>query len=256
MTNSKRSHRALTERRQPPPPDRPRGDRTAGSTASKQDQRGRHAPHRPSRRFDLRQRRLCAAGRARRRAPAPGAAAGRPRRRRSRRSTAPTTAGVARQLERLPADATHLVASAGGSDALGNIGVLKDSSRSIADALTRLAAIGDGFGRGYRAMLGSVLDRGRPTAALCTIYDPRYPDPRLQRLAVTGLALFNDPSSPAPRLRTACRCLDLRLICDEDADFANPDRALSARRREDRGGHRPARRRDDFARRRSEVFVR
>ena len=148
-----------------------------------------------------------------------------------------TTAGVARQLERLPADATHLVVSAGGNDALGNIGVLEDSSRSIADALTRLAAIGDGFGRGYRAMLGSVLDRGRPTA-LCTIYDPRYPDPRLQRLAVTGLALFNDVITRAA-FAHGLPVLDLRLICDEDADFANPDRALGARRRQDRGGRSP-----------------
>jgi len=165
-----------------------------------------------------------------------------------------TTAGVARQLERLPADATHLVVSAGGNDALGNIGVLEDSSRSIADALTRLAAIGDGFGRGYRAMLGSVLDRGRPTA-LCTIYDPRYPDPRLQRLAVTGLALFNDVITRAA-FAHGLPVLDLRLICDEDADFANPIEPSA------QGGEKIAAAigrlvaEYDFARRRSEVFVR
>ena len=165
-----------------------------------------------------------------------------------------TTAGVARQLERLPADATHLVVSAGGNDALGNIGVLEDSSRSIADALTRLAAIGDGFGRGYRAMLGSVLDRGRPTA-LCTIYDPRYPDPRLQRLAVTGLALFNDVITRAA-FAHGLPVLDLRLICDEDADFANPIEPSA------QGGEKIAAAiarllaEYDFARRRSAVFVR
>lgn len=165
-----------------------------------------------------------------------------------------TTAGVARQLERLPADATHLVVSAGGNDALGNIGVLEDSSRSIADALTRLAAIGDGFGRGYRAMLGSVLDRGRPTA-LCTIYDPRYPDPRLQRLAVTGLALFNDVITRAA-FAHGLPVLDLRLICDEDADFANPIEPSA------QGGAKIAAAiarlvaEHDFGRRRSEVFVR
>ena len=165
-----------------------------------------------------------------------------------------TTAGVARQLERLPADATHLIVSAGGNDALGNIGVLEDSSRSIADALTRLAAIGDGFGRGYRAMLGSVLDRGRPTA-LCTIYDPRYPDPRLQRLAVTGLALFNDVITRAA-FAHGLPVLDLRLICDEDADFANPIEPSA------QGGEKIAAAiarllaEYDFARRRSAVFVR
>jgi lysophospholipase L1-like esterase len=165
-----------------------------------------------------------------------------------------TTAGVARQLERLPADATHLVVSAGGNDALGNIGVLEDSSRSIADALTRLAAIGDGFGRGFRAMLGSVLDRGRPTA-LCTIYDPRYPDPRLQRLAVTGLALFNDVITRAA-FAHGLPVLDLRLICDDDADFANPIEPSA------RGGDKIAAAiarlvaEHDFGRGRSAVFVR
>ena len=165
-----------------------------------------------------------------------------------------TTAGVARQLERLPADATHLVVSAGGNDALGNIGVLEDSSRSIADALTRLAAIGDGFGRGYRAMLGSVLDRGRPTA-LCTIYDPRYPDPRFQRLAVAGLVLFNEVITRAA-FAHGLPVLDLRLICDNDADFANPIEPSA------QGGDKIAAAiarlvaEHDFGRGRSEVFVR
>ena len=165
-----------------------------------------------------------------------------------------TTAGVARQLERLPADATHLVVSAGGNDALGNIGVLEDSSRSIADALTRLAAIGDGFGRGYRAMLGSVLDRGRPTA-LCTIYDPRYPNPRFQRLAVAGLVLFNEVITRAA-FAHGLPVLDLRLICDNDADFANPIEPSA------QGGDKIAAAiarlvaEHDFGRGRSEVFVR
>src|SRR5690349_21542881 len=82
-----------------------------------------------------------------------------------------TTAGVARQLEGLPAEATHLVVSAGGNDALGHVGVLEDASRSIADTLNRLAAIAGEFERSYRAMLAAVLARRLPTA-LCTIYDP------------------------------------------------------------------------------------
>jgi hypothetical protein len=69
-------------------------------------------------------------------------------------------------------------------------------------------------------MLDDVLAHGLPTA-LCTVYEPRFPDPRLQRLAVTALTLFNDPI-----LREAARrglpILDLRLICNDDRDFANP----------------------------------
>src|SRR5918997_481059 len=51
------------------------------------------------------------------------------------------TASVPRQLQGLPPDASHLIISFGGNDALGNIGVLDDASRSIADALNRLAGI-------------------------------------------------------------------------------------------------------------------
>jgi lysophospholipase L1-like esterase len=165
-----------------------------------------------------------------------------------------TTAGVPRQLERLPADATHLVISAGGNDALGHIGVLEGATRSIADALTRLAEIAGAFERGYGAMLRAVLDRGKPTA-LCTIYDPRYPDPRLKRLAVMGLTLFNDAIARAA-FASGLPLLDLRLICDDDGDYANPIEPSA------HGGDKIAAAitrlvaEHDFRRRRSEVFVR
>jgi hypothetical protein len=130
------------------------------------------------------------------------------------------TGSVARQLANVPADASHLVVSVGGNDALGHVGVLEDATNSIAGALTRLADIGGGFGRDYAAMCDAVLARGLPTV-LCTIYEPRFPDPRLQRLAVTALTLFNDVITRAAFGR-GLPLVDLRLVCDEDADFANP----------------------------------
>lgn len=130
------------------------------------------------------------------------------------------TGGVGRQLADLPADASHLVVSVGGNDALGHIGVLDHAASSIADALTRLADIGAGFRRDYGAMLTAVLARRLPTV-LCTIYEPRFPDPRLQRLGVTALTLFNDVIARKAFAR-GLPLLDLRLICDRDQDFANP----------------------------------
>jgi hypothetical protein len=165
-----------------------------------------------------------------------------------------TAADVRRQLERLPADATHLIVSAGGNDALGDIGVLDEPAHSIADALTRLADIGDDFEHAYRAMVRAVLDCGRPTA-LCTIYEPRYPDPRFQRLAVTGLVLFSDVITRAA-FAHGLPVLDLRLVCDDDADFANSIEPSSE------GGDKIAAAiarlvaEHDFGRGRSEVFVR
>ena len=131
-----------------------------------------------------------------------------------------TTAGVPGQVARVPPEATHLVVSAGGNDALGHIGVLEDASRSIADTLNRLAGIADGFERSYRAMLEAVLARRLPTA-LCTVYDPRFPDPRLQRLGTTALTLFNDVIVRHAFAR-GLPLVDLRLVTTEDADYANP----------------------------------
>jgi hypothetical protein len=127
---------------------------------------------------------------------------------------------VERQLDQLPPDASHLVISVGGNDALSHAGVLDESARSMAEALDRLAAIRDGFAQEYAAMLNGVLGRGLPTA-VCTIYDPRFPDPMRQRLAAAGLTLFNDCITREAFAR-GLPLIDLRLICDRDEDFANP----------------------------------
>ena len=124
------------------------------------------------------------------------------------------------QLVRVPADATRLVISVGGNDALRREGVFEEAVRSVGEGAAKLAEVRERFQRDYGAMLDAVLARGLPTA-LCTVYDPRFTDPLRQRLGVTGLALFNDVI-----IRAACAqglpVLDLRLICDESADFANP----------------------------------
>ena len=127
---------------------------------------------------------------------------------------------VHRQLGGVPEDTTHLVLSVGGNDALGSSDFLDAPARSTAEALLGLAEIGAGFERGYRSVLAEVLSRRLPTA-ICTIYYPRFPDATLQKLAVTGLAVFNDCI-----VRTAfvhgLSLLDLRLICNEQGDYANP----------------------------------
>lgn len=128
-------------------------------------------------------------------------------------------ADVARQLGQLPPDVTHLVVSAGGNDALGASGVLGEGVRSVAEAVGRLAAIGEEFARGYRAMLDGVLAQRLPTA-LCTIYDASYPEPE-RRIIVTALGLFNDVITRAAFAR-GLPLIDLRLICDEPGDYANP----------------------------------
>jgi hypothetical protein len=163
------------------------------------------------------------------------------------------TTDVLQQLERLPNDATHLVISAGGNDALGQIGLLGDPAQSVAEALLRLAAVAEAFERDYQWMLAAA-QRRKLATALCTIYYPAYPDPSLQRVAVTGLTVFNDAI-----IRAAASAgqplIDLRLICNEAADYANPIEPSVA------GGAKIARTithlvtEHDFTQRRTTVFV-
>ena len=128
-------------------------------------------------------------------------------------------AGVARQLRGCPSDATHLVVSVGGNDALGSVHLLGAPVRTVADALAVLAAPRAALADAYAAMLDLVLARGLPTA-VCTIYDTRITEPPP---AVVGaaLSLFNDVLTRAAVAR-GVTVLDLRLVCTEDADYANP----------------------------------
>src|SRR5215510_9085345 len=79
---------------------------------------------------------------------------------------------IAGQLRNLPADATHLVVSAGGNDALGEAHLLERSVASMAEALELLAEVRERFRVAYAAMLQEVRQR-RLHTAVCTIYEPR-----------------------------------------------------------------------------------
>ena len=127
---------------------------------------------------------------------------------------------VRQQLRQMPADATHLVLSVGGNDALSSSDFLTTPARSTAEALSGLADIADEFECGYLVMLADVLACGLPTA-ICTIYYPRFPDAVLQKVAVAGLTVFNDCIVRAA-FAHGLPLLDLRLVCTEEADYANP----------------------------------
>ena len=163
------------------------------------------------------------------------------------------TSDVPRQMGRLPPEASHLILSVGGNDALQNIVVLEEKARSVGEALERLAAIGDAFQARYRNMLKAVLGEKLPTA-ICTIYDPRFPDPRMQKLATTALKIFNDVITREAYLR-GLPLLDLRLICNEDRDYANPIEPSTS------GGAKISRailnlvREHDFGSHRAEAFI-
>lgn len=129
------------------------------------------------------------------------------------------TAGIASQLRGLPHDATHLVVSVGGNDALRESGVLSEPARSMAEALGRLSAVQDGFSAAYRAML-DVVAAQRVPVAICTIYNAAFPDQRSRRIAATALSVLNDVITREAGSR-GLSLIDLRSIVNSDADYAN-----------------------------------
>lgn len=130
------------------------------------------------------------------------------------------TADVPRQLTRLPSDATHLVLSVGGNDALGHVDILERGARSTAEVLDLLADIAGRFRQRYSSLLDQIHEVGVPLV-VCTIYEGAFPDPVVRRRTSTALTVFNDVilrEAIARRLDV----LDLRLVCNHPADYANP----------------------------------
>jgi hypothetical protein len=129
------------------------------------------------------------------------------------------TTDVQRQLARIPSDATHLVLSAGGNDALGQSGVLQRQVRSVSEAVSHLAEAQHNFRRRYASLLDAVAG-ARLRTAVCTIYDANFPAPEGTVIAA-ALSLFND-SITREAFRRGLALIDLRLICDQPDDYANP----------------------------------
>jgi hypothetical protein len=129
------------------------------------------------------------------------------------------TDNVARQLAGIAADASLLVVSAGGNDALGESWLLGESVGSVGEGVMRLARAQSRFRERYELMLEGVLSKRLPTS-LCTIYDAEFPPPQGE-VITAALSLFNDVITRAAFSR-GLPLIDLRLICGEPADYANP----------------------------------
>ena len=80
-----------------------------------------------------------------------------------------TTRDVPGQLRLLPADATHLILSVGGNDALGSGDFLAAPAGSTAEPLLGLTENADEFERRYHDVFAEALAQGLQTAT-CTIY--------------------------------------------------------------------------------------
>ena len=129
------------------------------------------------------------------------------------------TTDVLTQIPKIPASATHLIVSAGGNDGLSRADILQRPAGSVGEAVEQLASLRAEFCQNYRRMLSALLAL-KQLLALCTVYDPQFPDPLMQRLTTTALNIFND-CILREAITHGLPVLDLRLICTEPEDYAN-----------------------------------
>ncbi len=126
---------------------------------------------------------------------------------------------VGRQLLEIPRDATHLVVSAGGNNAIKNADILGMKVNSAAEVFEILSnRIGE-FEINYRKMLEAALNYNLSTT-VCTVYYPNFSELAFQKIATAALSAFNDIIIKQAVL-AGVPILDLRLICNEKSDYAN-----------------------------------
>jgi hypothetical protein len=137
-----------------------------------------------------------------------------------------TTENVAFQLQHVPPDASHLVLSVGGNDALMNSDILHMPADSTSQAIAALANLSSGFEERYRHAVEACRQLHLPLT-LCTIYNGCFPDSDFQRLVSTALMVFNDVILRVG-IEFGLAMIDLRFVCSSAADYANPIEPSSA----------------------------
>ena len=131
-----------------------------------------------------------------------------------------TTVDVPSQVLRVPLDATHLVLSAGGNDALLNAGILDRPVNSTAQAVAALADVSQEFEEGYRQAVAHCRELRLPLI-LSTIYNGCFPNADYQRMVSTALMVFNDVILRVG-IVYGLSIIDLRFVCSSPNDYANP----------------------------------
>lgn len=136
------------------------------------------------------------------------------------------TANIPAQLQRLPADASQLVLSVGGNDAMRQFDLLSHPVESMGQGLAMMSRIAEDFEGDYRKTVDACLKTGLPLT-VCTIYNGNFPGPDNRRQVRIAVAAFNDAI-----LRTAIdrklTVIDLRQVCNRPEHFATAIEPSSA----------------------------
>jgi len=124
---------------------------------------------------------------------------------------------VPSQVFRIPSDATHLMLSAGGNDALQNLGILYEEARTVSDALSKLAIIRASFADSYRKLIHSLVELQKPLT-VCTIYQPPMFEEVPQPVLAAALSVFND-TILGIAFEESLSVIETRLLLNEETDF-------------------------------------
>ena len=128
------------------------------------------------------------------------------------------TADVVLQLERLPYDATDLVISVGGNDALQHAGILEQTD-SVDDLSDLISEVVPRFRMDYATLLDKVQTYGRKVM-VCTVYDQcPFAEPQWRELVPVALNSFNECIIAEADNRNI-PVMDLRDICTEPEDYS------------------------------------
>lgn len=126
------------------------------------------------------------------------------------------TEDIGNQLNKIPADATHLIISVGGNDALSEATILREEVSTVGDALGILHTVRVRFQKSYRTMLQALSAINKPTA-VCTVYDAI---PGLEPAEQTAIAAFNEVILREAFL-ARIPVIDLRIVCDRPGDYSH-----------------------------------
>jgi hypothetical protein len=131
-----------------------------------------------------------------------------------------TTDDIHTQLKALPPDATHLLLSVGGNNALLRADVLETPVASSGEALLLLSEAAREFELSYRRAVDACLGY-KLSLVVCTVYHGNFPDANYQQRVAVALTAFNDVIIRVA-IENHLRVIDLRLVCTSADDYANP----------------------------------
>jgi hypothetical protein len=126
------------------------------------------------------------------------------------------TLDVLGQVREVPEDATHIVISCGGNDALEAEALLGKKCDWVEGALAILEEYVSAFHRAYKLLLNEVMAL-KLDVTVCTVYDSV---PGLSKEERLFLSLFNDIIQKEV-LNSGIKLIDLRAVCTEAEDYSS-----------------------------------